>query len=138
MPTYNKESNTYNLSYLDKFRLFEIKHKWVENIALFSTFLMPFLTSIFTIGYFAIGIGLLIWWLLSLDHTIVLIIVVLLNWIIGIVLGIIGQVPFPIWVIYFPLLINAIYYLICEWLENKECKNDETPLEILYKQHKIK
>ena len=138
MPSYNKESNTYTLSKLDKFRLFKIKHKSVEGIALISAFVMPFCTSVFAIGWFAVAVGILLWWILRFDNTLCFTIATSIHWIIGIVLGVIGQAPLLIWFIYFPLLINFIYYLICEWLDDNECKSDMTPLEILYKQHKIK
>lgn len=137
MVSHNEKPNI-TLSKLDKFRLFEIKHKGVEYVATFSTFIMPFCASLFAIGEFAIGIGLLYWWILSFDNAICLTVATIIHWIIGIVLGVLGDAPSLIWFIYFPLFMNTIYYLICELLEEQECKKGETSLEILYKQHNIK
>lgn len=138
MPTYDKETNTYVLSKIDKFRLFEIKHKSIEYIAVFSNFLMPFAASIFSIGWFAYVIGFLYWWLLRFDNTVCVVVYTSLHWMVGIVLGVLGEAPPIIWIAYFPLLINAVYYMVCEALYKQECKKESTPLEILYKQHKIK
>jgi len=139
MASYDEKSNTYLLSKLDKFRLFEIKHKSVEFISIFSTFMMPFLTSLFAIGELAIGLGLLYWWIGVLpDNTVCLSITTVVHWIIGIILGIIGEVSPLIWIIYFPLFINTIYYLVCDLLDEQEVKKGEASLEILYKQQKIK
>ncbi len=139
MPTYDKETNTYLLSKLDKFRLFEIKHKSVEWIAVFSNFLMPFGASLFSISYGAFIIGFFYWWIMRFDNTVLFVVSTILHWLLGIVLGIIGDAPPLIWIMYFPLLINAVYYLICKLLDHKEVKDGTTtPLEILYKQHKIK
>jgi hypothetical protein len=138
MATFDKKTNTYLLSKLDKFRLFAIKHKSVEWIAVFSNFLMPFAASLFSISYGAFLIGFFDWWILRFDNTACFVISTILHWVLGIVLGIAGKAPPIIWIMYIPLFVNAVYYLICELLDHQETKRGETtPLEILYKQHKI-
>lgn len=139
MPILDEKTNTYVLSKVDKFRLFEIKHKSIEFIATLSNIMMPFATSVFAIGYIAMIFGFIYWWTFRFDNTIGFVISTIIHWLLGLILGIIGNAPPFIWIMYFPLLINTIYYLICELLDQQERKNGtNTPLEILYKQHKIK
>lgn len=135
----DEKTNTYTLSKLDKFRLFKIKHKSVEFIFTFSNFLMPFAASIFAISYFAIVIGFIYWWTLRFNNTIFFVVSTIIHWLLGLVLGIIGNAPSFILIMFLPLLINTLYCLVCELLDQHESKDGtKTPLEILYKQHKIK
>ena len=133
------DRENYTLSKLDKFRLFAIKHKSVEFIAYLSTILMPFAASLFSIGLIAIVIGFIYGWTLRFNNTTCFVVSTIIHWLLGLVLGIIGNAPPFIWIMFFPLLINTVYYLICELLDHKECKDGtKNPLEILYKQNKIK
>lgn len=137
MAVYDEKSNTYILSRNDKFRLFKIKHKSVDGIAYLSI-VMPAVTASFCISIFGYALLLLWWWIgVSPDDNIRFYVSTMICWIVGIVLGIIGSVPLIIWIIYIPLFLNTIYFIICEMLDDIDVKQGKPTLDLLYKQNKI-
>ena len=102
----------YNEKYKGKTKVF-INHL-SEGIALMSTGAVPAVVSSIALGNIA-GMSLaLLWWVIGVypNNDYCFYVTTIATWIIGMILGIIGCVPIWLWIIYVPLFINAVCYII--------------------------